>query len=147
MKWNSGQREFTEDELVRLRNRDEMLVQLLNADTIVVASPIYNFSFPATIKAWIDTIVVSSKTFSFIPGEGFKGLCVDKKALLLLVGGLDYTSGVKEFASPLFNANFRFMGMEPEQISVFGVDQNRDKIDSIINQAKDEIGELVQKWY
>ena len=150
MKWNSGQRNFSELELSKLSNHHSLVAQILDADKIVLASPMYNFSFPATVKAWIDAIVVSDKTFSFDPEKGFKGLCDGKKALILMVSGFDYnadTAGYKEFASPLIKANFDFMGIETNQVSAFGVDQNRDKLDTILSTAKKEIGGYVKKWY
>jgi len=149
IKWNAGQREFTEVEWSKLSNNNEILSQMLDADHIVLACPMYNLSLPATVKAWIDAIVVSDKTFSFTPEQGFKGLCGDKKALILMVSGYDYTSSsnVKEFASPALKANFDFMGISSEQISAFGVDENRDKLDSILNKAKQEISEVIEKWY
>ena len=67
-----------------------------------------------------------------------------------MVSGFDYNKGlssIKEFASPLIKANFEFIGISSEQISAFGVDENRDKIDSILNTAKENIGKVINKWY
>jgi FMN-dependent NADH-azoreductase len=61
MKWNAGQREFTPQESVILERNHGMANQLLKADYLVLASPVYNFSLPAMVKAWIDAIIVSNK--------------------------------------------------------------------------------------
>ncbi len=150
MQWNSGKREFAAAELVILENHHQILVQLLEADNIVLAFPIYNFSMPATVKAWIDAIVVSDKTFSFDPEKGFMGLCTDKKAVVLMVSGFNYNNplaSIKEYASSTIKANFDFMGIGSEQIAAFGVDENRDKIDLLIGNAKTGIANLVANWY
>lgn len=150
MKRNTGQAVFSESELLVLDNHHKMVEQLLAADNVVVATPIYNFSLPATVKAWIDAIVVSDKTFKFTPEKGFEGLCGDKKALILAVSGFDYTKPSTknlDFASPLIKTCLSFIGMPSEQISAFGVDENRDKLDEILTLAKQKIGELVNKWY
>ncbi|WP_298507008.1 NAD(P)H-dependent oxidoreductase [uncultured Maribacter sp.] len=149
MEWNNGKRDFSESELSLLSNHHGYINQLLQADNIVVAFPIYNFTLPASVKAWIDAIVVSDKTFSFSPEIGFKGLCNDKKALSIIVSGFDYSNSddVKEFASSTIKQNFDFMGITLEQILAFGVDQNRDRLDSILNKAKSEIRDLVDSWF
>ncbi len=149
MEWNGGRRDFSKSELSLLSNHHGYIDGLLKADHIVIAFPIYNFTLPATVKAWVDAIVVSDKTFSFSPEAGFRGLCTDKKALSIIVSGFDYgnSDDVKEYASSTIRQNFDFMGIESEQISAFGVDQNRDRLDSILNTAKLEIKALVDRWY
>ncbi|AXT52921.1 hypothetical protein D1818_19625 [Aquimarina sp. BL5] len=149
MEWNKGKRYFSKSELSLLSNHHRYINQILEVDNIVVAFPIYNFTLPATVKAWIDAIVVSDKTFSFSPEIGFKGLCTNKKALSIIVSGFDYSNSddVKEFASSTIKQNFDFMGITSEQILAFGVDQNRDRLDSILNKAKSEIKELVDSWF
>ncbi len=150
MKWNAGQRKFTKTELAKLSNHNKLVAQILEVDNIVLACPMYNFSLPATVKAWIDAIVVSDKTFSFSMEEGFKGLCDKKKALVLMVSGFDYnkpSSTVKEFASHTIKANFDFMGISSEQVSAFGVDENRENVDAILNQAKNQINDVIKRWF
>lgn len=149
MEWNQGKRNFSESERSLLSNHHSYINQLLEADNIVVAFPIYNFTLPATVKAWIDAIIVSDKTFSFDSEVGFKGLCTDKKALSIIVSGFDYDNSdeVKEYASSTIKQNFEFIGIESEQILAFGVDQNRDRLNSILNTAKLEIKDLVNSWF
>lgn len=150
MKWNAAQRDFTDKELSILSNHHQIIAQLLDADFIVVASPLYNFSLPATVKAWVDAIVVMDKTFSFTPEDGFKGLCGNKKALAIIVGGFDYTDPdvtAQEFGTPLIKANFDFMGIQSQKVTAFGVDQKRHNIDDILRKAKQELKRVVEAWY
>lgn len=149
MEWNAGKRQFTKTELTFLSNHHGFMNQFLDADYIVLATPIYNFSLPATVKAWIDALVVSDKTFTFNPDKGFQGLCTDKNAISILVSGFNYTnsSSIKEYASASIKANFDFMGISSEQISAFGIDENRDQLETIIHTAKDEINQIIKRWY
>ena len=149
MEWNGGKRDFSESELSVLSNHTGYIDQILKADNIVVVFPIYNFTLPATVKAWIDAIVVSDKTFSFTPEEGFKGLCSEKKALSIIVSGFDYAASndTKEYASATIKQNFDFLGIKSEQVSSFGVDQNREQLTSILKTAKLEIRSLVNRWF
>ena len=149
MEWNMGKREFTEAELSTLSNHHKLIEEVIEADNIVLAFPIYNFTMPATVKAWIDAIVVNDKTFSFSPETGFRGLCNNKKALSIVVSGFDYNNSdnIKEFASSTLKQNFDFIGISSEQISAFGVDQNRHQLDLILENAKFQIKTLIDRWF
>ncbi|MDC6385814.1 hypothetical protein D2V93_08545 [Flagellimonas taeanensis] len=149
MEWNMGRRDFTDTELSILSNHHKLIAEVLDSDNIVLAFPIYNFTMPATVKAWIDAIVVSDKTFSFSPETGFKGLCTDKKALSIVVSGFDYKSsdGIREYATSTLKQNFDFIGIASEQISAFGVDQNREQLDTILESAKYEIKNVIDSWF
>ena len=149
MEWNIGKRDFSESEKLILSNHHKLIQDVLEADNIVLAFPIYNFTMPATVKAWIDAIIVSDKTFSFDPETGFKGLCDEKKALSIIVSGFDYSTSdkVKEYASSTIKQSYDFIGISSEQISAFGVDQNRDQLNSILENAKLEIKNLIDRWF
>lgn len=68
---------------------DELVAEVLAADHIVVATPVYNYNIPAVLKAWVDHIVRKGTTLGF---DG-KGLVLGKKATVLLASGGIYTGG------------------------------------------------------
>lgn len=140
--------EFTPNERERLRQNDLFIDQVLAADYIVIASPMYNFSLPATVKAWVDSIVASDKTFTFSENNGFKGLCKNTEALVLMVSGNTYSDAAsKEYFSPLIKTNFEFVGIPSKQISASGVNQFPEQVSAIISKAKNEIKTVIQAWY
>jgi FMN-dependent NADH-azoreductase len=49
------------------------LDELLDADIIVIGAPMYNFSIPSQLKAWIDRVVIAGKTFRY-GANGAEGL-------------------------------------------------------------------------
>ncbi len=149
MEWNMGKRDFSEEEFSILSNHHQLIEDVLKADNIVLAFPIYNFAMPATVKAYIDAIVVKDKTFSFSPEIGFKGLCNGKRALSIIVSGFDYSSAnhIKEYASSTIKQNFDFIDITSEQVSAFGVDQNRDQLNTILENAISEIKNLIDRWF
>lgn len=55
------------------------LAQFLAADAIVVGAPMYNFTIPTQLKAWIDRIAVAGQTFHYTEA-GPEGLCGNKKS-------------------------------------------------------------------
>ena len=146
--WSGDESKYTEENKKRLSNHIQLTQQVLDADVIVLASPMYNFSLPATVKAWVDAIVVKDKTFTFVEGIGFKGLCEDKKALILAVAGADYLAdGIEEYYSPTIKKNFEYIGISSKQVSAFGVNQYPEKADTIVSKAKEEISEIIDNYY
>ncbi|AWM12890.1 hypothetical protein DI487_02740 [Flavobacterium sediminis] len=139
-----------EDEEVRiLEKNDFMLQQVLDADYVVLAYPMYNFSLPATVKAWIDGITQAGKTFK-LTETGYKGLCENKKALVLMTTGSDFSvEPVKSmnYATPLISQQFDFIGIPTEHITAFGLQQYPEKVFSILEDSKQEIKSLSDIWY
>ena len=72
-----------------LRLSDELVAELLAADHLVIATPVYNYNVPAALKAWVDHIVRKGVTL----GLDGSGLVTGKKATVLLASGGVYTEG------------------------------------------------------
>ena len=72
-----------------LRLSDELVGEILVADHIVIATPVYNYNIPAALKAWVDHIVRKGLTL----GVDGSGLVTGKKATVLLASGGVYTEG------------------------------------------------------
>lgn len=69
-----------------------VLEEFLVADTIVLGVPMYNFSLPSQLKAWIDRIAVAGKTFRYT-AEGPEGLAGGKKVIIVSTRGGHYSAG------------------------------------------------------
>jgi len=65
---------------------DQLIAELQAADTIVIASPVYNFGPPATLKAWADLVARAGTTFRYT-ATGPEGLLTGKKAYLAIASG------------------------------------------------------------
>lgn len=72
-----------------LRLSDELVAELLAADHLVIATPVYNYNVPAALKAWVDHIVRKGLTLGF---DG-QGLLQGKRATVLLASGGVYGEG------------------------------------------------------
>jgi FMN-dependent NADH-azoreductase len=68
------------------------LEELFAADIIVIGAPMYNFSIPSQLKAWIDRVVVAGKTFRY-GANGAEGLLKNKKAFIASSRGNVYADG------------------------------------------------------
>ena len=62
------------------------LAQFLAADVVVIGAPLYNFTVPTQLKAWIDRIAVAGQTFRYTEA-GPEGLCGNKKVIVVSTSG------------------------------------------------------------
>ncbi len=76
-----------------LKLSDEMLGEIQNADHILLTTGMYNFAVPAALKAWIDHIVRSGKSFSANPDGSYTGLIKGKKATIVIASSGSYQPG------------------------------------------------------
>jgi FMN-dependent NADH-azoreductase len=74
------------------RQSDRLTDELLDSDLLVIATPMWNFGIPSTLKAWIDLVVRPGRTFRYA-NAGVLGLAKDKKAILVLASGGVFAEG------------------------------------------------------
>ena len=65
---------------------DELLAELMAADVLLITTPMYNFSIPSALKAWVDQIVRIGHTFSY-DGANFTGLVTGRRAVVACAYG------------------------------------------------------------
>jgi FMN-dependent NADH-azoreductase len=70
--------------------RDELIEELLAADTVLVSTPMYNWTVPSNLKAWIDQVLVNDRTITF---DGSPGPLAGKPATIVASYGGGYTPG------------------------------------------------------
>jgi FMN-dependent NADH-azoreductase len=63
-----------------------VLEEFLAADIVVLGAPMYNFTIPSQLKAWIDRIVVAGKTFKY-NAQGVQGLAGNKRVIIAVSRG------------------------------------------------------------
>jgi len=68
------------------------LEELMASDILVIGAPMYNFSIPSQLKAWIDRVVVAGKTFRY-GASGPEGLLSPKKVFIASSRGSVYAPG------------------------------------------------------
>ena len=94
---------------------NELVTELENADHIVIASPIYNFSIPATLKAWIDLIARAGRTFHYTD-TGPVGLLKNKKATIVMASGGVPIGSEMDMASNYLKLALGFVGISDVNI-------------------------------
>jgi FMN-dependent NADH-azoreductase len=102
-----------------------VLNEFLAADIVVLGAPMYNFTIPSQLKAWIDRIVVSGKTFKY-GAQGAEGLAGNKRVIVAISRGGFYGAGtpaaVGEHLETYLRWVFGFIGIaNPEFILADGI--------------------------
>jgi FMN-dependent NADH-azoreductase len=121
-----------------------VLEEFLAADTIVIGAPMYNFTLPTQLKAWLDRILVSGKTFRYTE-NGPEGLAGGKRVIIALARGGFYNAGspaaALEHLETYLRGAFNFIGIEPEFVAADGLAIGAEQRDSSIKQA---LGETIR---
>ena len=102
-----------------------VLEEFLAADIVVLGAPMYNFTLPSQLKAWIDRIVVAGKTFKY-GAQGPEGLAGNKRVIIAISRGGFYGAGtpaaVGEHLETYLRWVFGFIGVtNPEFVSADGI--------------------------
>jgi FMN-dependent NADH-azoreductase len=110
------------------------LDEFLAADIVVIGAPMYNFTIPSQLKAWIDRVLVKGKTFSY-DANGPRGLAGGKRVIVAISRGGYYGAetpyAALEHLESYLRSVFGFMGVQnPEFISADGIQvgpENRER--------------------
>lgn len=123
----------------RLAASDAAVTALKQADALLLTAPVYNFSVPSVLKAWIDHVCRAGLTFRYTE-NGPQGLLDDKPVYLVMAsGGVPFGSPV-DFASGYLRQVFRFLGIEDVRlIGAEGVAANPDA-------ARESALETLEQW-
>ena len=102
-----------------------VLAEFLAADTVVIGAPMYNFTIPSQLKAWIDRVVVAGKTFKY-GAQRPEGLAGNKRVIVALSRGGFYSPGspvaALEHLESYLRGVFGFIGVKGlEFISADGI--------------------------
>ena len=125
---------------------DRMLEEFLAADTVVIGAPMYNFTVPTQLKAWIDRVVISDKTFRY-GANGPEGLAGGKRVFVAIARGGFYGSETAtvsaEHAESLLRTAFNFMGVTDLQfILAEGLAAGEASKTKALASARDAVGQL-----
>lgn len=128
--------ERTEAHLETLNFSNELVNELQRADTLVIGVPIYNFSIPAVLKAWIDLIARAKLTFRYTQ-DGPEGLLSGKKVYLAMASGGVPIGSEADFASRYLLQVLAFVGLTDVTI----VDASKVDFDSenLLDDLTEEI--------
>ncbi|WP_424767219.1 FMN-dependent NADH-azoreductase [Paenibacillus sp. sgz302251] len=133
----------------KIARLNEIVDQYVAADKYVFVTPMWNFSFPPVLKAYIDAICVAGKTFKYTD-KGPEGLLTGKKALHIQARGGIYSEGPAagfESGHSYLQKIMQFHGVPSfEGIFVEGMAVTPDKAQDIKEKAITQAKELAKRF-
>ena len=127
----------TEEMKAALLMSNELVDELFASDMIVIGAPMYNFSIPSMLKAYIDQIVRVGRTFSY---PGYEGLVTGKKMFVLCArGGDGYAPG-----EPMEAVNFQDTYLKTV-FGFLGITDIRFVFDNKTLSGEDDLGASIQE--
>lgn len=112
--------ERSAEQAARLSFSDSLVDELQAADLVIIASPVYNFSIPAALKAWVDQIARARLTFKYTEA-GPVGLLTGKRAVIALASGGTQASSPVDFATSYLRHILGFIGID--DVSIIAADK------------------------
>lgn len=127
---------------------ETLVSQFLAADVIVVGAPLYNFSIPSQLKAWIDRLAQAGRTFRYTE-NGPEGLATGKTVIAVLSRGGVYSTSeagqAMEHQESYLKTVFGFFGITDIRIvRAEGTDLGADSRESALRNAAEEINALTE---
>lgn len=127
-----------------LTGSDALVAEVMDADVWVIATPIYNFGVPASLKAWIDQIARARLTFRYTE-QGPQGLLAGKKVYILTATGGTEVGSAIDFATPWLKFVLGFLGIT--DIEVIAADRAMMRGDAAGKAAVERIDQvLARDW-
>jgi FMN-dependent NADH-azoreductase len=141
--------QLSNEEKSKVSRLNELVDQFVAADKYVFVSPMWNFSFPPVLKAYIDSFCIAGKTFRYTE-TGPVGLLGDKKALHIQASGGVYSSGpaaIMESGHSFLKKIMQFLGVPSlEGIFVEGMSMTPDKAQEIKGKAIQKAQEAAKSF-
>lgn len=150
-KLRSGQafEELSAEEKAKVGRLTELCDQFISVNKYVFVTPLWNFSFPPVMKAYIDSVAVAGKTFKYTEKGPF-GLLTDKKALHIQSRGGIYSEGpaaAMEMGHRYLDIIMKFFGVPSfEGLFIEGHNAMPDKAEEIKNNALERAKEVAQTF-
>ena len=125
-----------------LSEADVVVDEFMAADIIVIGAPMYNFSIPSQLKAWIDCLAVAGKTFSYSE-SGVKGLAGGKRVIIASARGNIYTDtpvAALDHQESFLTSFFGFIGVTDletvrAEVVAFGPEHRARAVENALTQA------------
>jgi FMN-dependent NADH-azoreductase len=144
--------ELSAQEQAKVARLGELAEQFVDADVYVFVTPMWNFSYPPIVKAYIDSICVAGKTFKYTE-QGPVGLLAGKKAVHIQATGGVYSEGPAQamnFADAHIRAVMGFVGIgDVDTVLVEGMAMYPDRAQEFkekgIEAAKDVAKKVAAK--
>jgi FMN-dependent NADH-azoreductase len=125
-----------------LAGSDALVDEARSADVWVIATPIYNFGVPASLKAWVDQIARARLTFRYTE-QGPQGLLANKKVYILVATGGTEVGSAIDFATPWLKFVLGFLGIT--DVEVIAADRGMARGEAAHQYAAARVDEVLER--
>lgn len=140
--WMKPAEQRNDIENASLTRSNELTDELLAADVLVMAAPMYNFAIPSTLKAWLDHVLRAGVTFKYTP-TGPQGLLTGKRAFVLTARGGIHAGGSTDHQEPYLRQVMAFIGIHDVTfIHAEGMNLGGDFQEKGMNQANAKLSQV-----
>lgn len=140
--WMTPSEQQSEAEKAALARSNQLTDELLAADVLVLAAPMYNFAIPSTLKAWLDHVLRAGVTFKYTE-TGPQGLLTGKRAFVLTARGGIYAGSGLDHQEPYLRQALAFIGIHDVQfIHAEGLNMGAEFSEKGLAQAKARLTEV-----
>jgi len=134
--WMKPADQHSDQEKGALALSNQLTEELLAADVLVLATPMYNFAIPSTLKSWLDHVLRAGVTFKYTE-TGPQGLLTGKRAFVLTARGGIYAGGTLDHQEPYLRQVLGFIGIhDVDFIHAEGLNLGAESLEKAVNQAK-----------
>jgi FMN-dependent NADH-azoreductase len=131
----------TPDQVEAAALSEALIAELEAADFVVIATPMYNFSIPSTLKSWIDHVARAGRTFRYTE-NGAEGLLSNKPVFIVSSRGGVYSEGpaqAMDFQEPYLRTVFGFLGIKDVSVvRAEGLAISPESAEQSVSKARDE---------
>ncbi|MGV6476050.1 FMN-dependent NADH-azoreductase [Azotobacter vinelandii] len=140
--WTKPAEQQSEAEKAALARSERLTGELLGADVLVLAAPMYNFAIPSTLKAWLDHVLRAGVTFKYTE-NGPQGLLSGKRAFVLTARGGIYAGSPLDHQEPYLRQALGFIGIHDVSfIHAEGLNMGGDFQQKGLAQAKEKLAQV-----
>ena len=140
--WMKPEADRTAAEGEALARSNELTEEVLAADVLVLAAPMYNFAIPSTLKAWFDHVLRAGVTFKYTE-TGPQGLLTGKRAYVLTARGGIHAGATSDHQEPYLRQVLAFVGIHNVTfIHAEGLNMGAEFLEKGLGQARAQLVDI-----
>lgn len=140
--WTTPAEQQSDAERAALALSNTLTEEVLSADVLVLAAPMYNFAIPSTLKAWLDHVLRAGVTFKYTE-SGPQGLLSGKRAFVLTSRGGVYAGSSMDHQEPYLRQAMAFIGIHDVSfIHAEGLNLGSEHLEKGLAKARAQLAQV-----
>ena len=140
--WMKHAEQQSEAEKAAAARSNQLTDEVLAADVLVLAAPMYNFAIPSTLKAWLDHVLRAGVTFKYTE-TGPQGLLTGKRAIVLTARGGIYAGSGLDHQEPYLRQAMAFIGIHDVQfVHAEGLNMGAEFSEQGLAKAREQLAQV-----